>query len=442
MLSWKLLTEKYPEGIWCQQLPYLYLKEYGIELEYRNLGFNDIVEFIAVLPASIFKCTRPPNSFKYKLFSSETEMLVNNQLKNSTVADSIEKVADDIKVDTSHALFTLHSCSKALSKRLIPKEFMNFEDSVKQINVATVLDNSGVIVSEIYNPSLFWIILHRNKRKLIKLMDNLQEFYLGQADLDKYKVPPIVLKPGLHVACLYSNRWHRGIVKSAANLNSSIILFYDYGTTKAYKANKLYFLHKKFSYLPAQAIPSCLYDVKPTASCNKWTQEAIEKFVDKTIEKDFLVSIHNRNQENNSITVDLIDVCTSNTINHWLVSNDLAMFVRKEINFISSEEQQYSTSYVRPAKQLEALKKYKTRLQLLEKQNLQSTSSNLSGSVEEKNKDSAKTILSNNNYYVDHCENTGIDNIQNCETQKLVIKKQHITEALKELEKLIMFTKI
>jgi len=39
-------------------------------------------------------------------------------------------------------------------------------------------------------------------------------------------------------------------------------------------------LHKKFSFLPAQAIPCSLYDVKPSVG-DRWKKSVSDRFVEK-----------------------------------------------------------------------------------------------------------------------------------------------------------------
>jgi hypothetical protein len=44
------------------------------------------------------------------------------------------------------------------------------------------------------------------------LFSHCSEFYNKQ-DLDMYKIPQVILEPGLNIACIFYNEWHRGIVK-------------------------------------------------------------------------------------------------------------------------------------------------------------------------------------------------------------------------------------
>lgn len=188
--------------------------------------------------------------------------------------------------------------------------------------------------------------------------------------MSKYEIPPIVLKPGLHIACQYSKRWHRGIIRKIESDSKYQIEFYDYGTKKVYAANELYYLHKQFASLPAQAIPCSMYNVSPVKS-NEWSKETIEKFVARAIEKKFIACVHNVNQQ--SLTVDLINATSKSKrytyLTKWMVSNHLALW-KNQVKPAKSLENIFNVDFVinsdcvKPAKQLEALRNYKTKFKV------------------------------------------------------------------------------
>lgn len=60
-------------------------------------------------------------------------------------------------------------------------------------------------------------------------------------------------------------------------------MFYDYGTLKTYAPEDVYYLHKQFSFLPAQAIPCGLYNVKPCVG-DRWKKSVTVKLYDKISE--------------------------------------------------------------------------------------------------------------------------------------------------------------
>ena len=62
------LVDNHPEGIWCSELPALYKKEYNLDLEYLDLGFYNITEFVNKLP-DIFVIVEPENTYKQMVIS-------------------------------------------------------------------------------------------------------------------------------------------------------------------------------------------------------------------------------------------------------------------------------------------------------------------------------------------------------------------------------------
>lgn len=62
--------------------------------------------------------------------------------------------------------------------------------------------------------------------------------------------------------------------------------FYDYGTSSSVDPDKLYFLNKQFSTLPAQAIPCCLNNVKPLEAI-KWSKKVNKIFTKLVFDKYF-----------------------------------------------------------------------------------------------------------------------------------------------------------
>lgn len=101
-----------------------------------------------------------------------------------------------------------------------------------------------------------------------------------------------MLEKGLNCACIYNGIWHRGIIKTVkpdlqvtvsiwewyksryyvtcvlniviTTINNLFqVMFYDYGTLKTYPPEAVFYLHRMFSSIPAQAIPCGLFNTKP-----------------------------------------------------------------------------------------------------------------------------------------------------------------------------------
>ncbi|OXU17665.1 hypothetical protein TSAR_014645 [Trichomalopsis sarcophagae] len=317
------LIEKHVEGIWCSELPQIYQREYGISLEYSDLGFNSIVDFASALP-DIFQIVKPLNSKRLMLLNSKIckGISENHNASTSTFNKCIEETPYESGIISTPMLDKYY-------KALIPDDVMAFNDSVDQIRVNELLINPiensyHVLVSEVHNPSFFWVTLCQNKKKISCLINKLQNFYARENH--NYKIPHEILKPGLNVTCIFAEAWHRGIIKKFKSDGLVVVHFYDYGTSSSFDPDQLYFLNKQFSTLPAQAIPCCLNNVKPLGTV-MWSKKINKIFTEKVFDKSFSAHIIHTDDKNNSLVVDLVD--KNNDINErymslWMIANKLA----------------------------------------------------------------------------------------------------------------------
>ncbi|OXU25066.1 hypothetical protein TSAR_000904 [Trichomalopsis sarcophagae] len=314
------LIEKHPEGIWCSELPNEYKKEYSIDLDYKDMGCTCIAEFVAKLP-DIFEITKPldnrlmvlnakrpkhdfPNNFQKKTLAS---------MYNIEVAKEPEPVPLQLTSDTSKTFF--------------PSGVMKLNETVEIISVLTLstMEYIEVNVSEIFTPSFFWVTLRENKKKFKAMMNELDDFYKYQ-DLDLYRIPQVILQTGLNIACIYAKIWHRGIIKKIKPDGFVVILFYDYGTVSTYHPSDIYFLHTRFSILPAQAIASGLCNTKPIGSI-EWPRKSYEAFYDKVWNIPMIAVVSSINEENNTMMITLTDTSDDENdlhINDWMVENNFA----------------------------------------------------------------------------------------------------------------------
>ncbi|XP_058803464.1 uncharacterized protein LOC131671220 isoform X2 [Phymastichus coffea] len=286
------LIEKYPEGIWAADLPNIYYKEYNIDLNYNELGFNSITEFVSAVP-EILSITDP----------------------DDTDAEPIP-----------------NKLSPTVCQKFIPEGMMGFDETVEHISVRSLdhEDYFEVNISEIFTPSFFWITLRKNKSKIKKLMDELGTFYQSQ-DLDRCRLPQVLIETGLNVACIYAKMWHRAIIKKVKPDGYAVVLFYDYGTVKTYSPNDLYYLHKKFSALPAQAIACGLYNIK-TPYDNEWPIPSTNMFVNKVWGVPLIATVCEINEDNNTMMITLTDTNDSFDLhlNDWMIENGLAVHGKME----------------------------------------------------------------------------------------------------------------
>ncbi|KYN09547.1 Tudor domain-containing protein 5 [Trachymyrmex cornetzi] len=325
------LLQKYPDGIWCAELPDIYLKEYKVHLNYSNLGFTSVREFTSYLP-KIFYMTQVNKTDDFKLYSADKRPVVPK-------AESINETSHDHQYNehkTVQARYNNNSdddpipseISPAITKKFAPNGVMNYGDDVDKILVTDLKHTKKFLetyVVEVFHPNFFWIHLRENKKRFNKMMDELQNFYV--LNKDYYTIAKVALKKDLNCACVFDGNWHRAIIKSVKPDFRVTVFFYDFGTLKAYAAEDIYYLHSKFSCLPAQAIPCGLYNVKPNVG-DRWKKSVYNQFYDKVSETLLAATIITVDPPNNSMMVILTDTSEEEDvcINNWLVKEKLAQF--------------------------------------------------------------------------------------------------------------------
>ncbi|XP_011059039.1 PREDICTED: uncharacterized protein LOC105148801 isoform X2 [Acromyrmex echinatior] len=327
------LLQKYPDGIWCAELPDIYLKEYKVHLNYSNLGFTSVREFTSYLP-KIFYMTQVNKTDDFKLYSADKRPVVPK-------AESINETSHNHQYDEHGSVYSEHGTrcnsdddpipseiSSSITKKFAPNDVMNYGDDVDKILVTDLKRTKKFLetyVVEVFHPNFFWIHLRENKKRFNKMMDELQNFYI--LNKDKYIIAKVALKKDLNCACIFDGNWHRGIIKSVKPDFRVTVFFYDFGTVKAYAPEDIYYLHSKFSCLPAQAIPCGLYNVKPNVG-DRWKRSVYEQFYDKVNETLLAATIITVDPPNNSMLVVLTDTSEEEDvcINNWLVKEKLAQF--------------------------------------------------------------------------------------------------------------------
>ncbi|XP_029160285.1 uncharacterized protein LOC114932280 [Nylanderia fulva] len=324
------LVRQHPEGIWCAELPEKYLKAYNVHLNYIELGFTSVREYVSHLP-NIFYMTRLNSTDDFMLYSAD---------KKPTVPDQDSAKPSEIRLnpceqhDEHNAKRTQFDdnapipadVSSSITKIFAPDDVMNYNDSVEHILVTDLQRDRKyleVYIVEMFHPNFFWVHLRENKKRFEGFMDELDKFY--HYNKDKYTIPKIALKKGLHCACIYSGRWHRAIIKSVKPDFRVTVMFYDYGTLKTYPAEDIYYLHKQFSFLRVQAIPCGLYNVKPCVG-DSWKKSVIDKLLDRIDETLLALTIMSVDAANNSMIVILSDTSEEEDvhINDWLIKEKLA----------------------------------------------------------------------------------------------------------------------
>ncbi|XP_024890216.1 uncharacterized protein LOC112466384 [Temnothorax curvispinosus] len=313
-LRLKELMRKHPDGIWCPDLPNLYLREYKVCLNYVQLGFDSVREFASYLP-QIFYMTQVDKMDDFMLYSADKRPVVPEPID---IAQTLRNYEDNPPFPSD--------VSPTITRIFAPNDVMNYDDKVDKISVVELKRNRkylGVYVIEVFHPNFFWVHLRENRRHFDKMMDDLSDFY--EYKKSTYTIAKIALKKDLNCACIYANRWHRAIIRSVKPDFRVTVFFYDYGTMKTYTPEDVYYLHQQFAYLPAQAIPCGLYKIKPSVG-DRWKRSVAEKFSEKIEDTLLAATIVTIDPEHNSMMVILTDTSEEEDvrINDWLVNERLA----------------------------------------------------------------------------------------------------------------------
>ncbi|XP_056641482.1 tudor domain-containing protein 5 [Diorhabda sublineata] len=319
----KKLIAKYPDGIWCAELPAIYRKMFRRELKYHDSGFRSLIELCTCLK-SIFHYVRP-SADDFKLYD-----------KNKPLPDTAETVftiasySNKSSLNNAPALPSIDWTDVLL---FIPPDIFKPGQEIQRAFVPETTqegDTIEIVVGEVFDVSKFWV--YKDDGKLDKLMDNMQLFYGEHAE--SYKVPQHLIREGLYCVSIIFGEYHRVLVVNAmCEGTDEIRVFYiDYGTIKQEKPN-LYFLHEKFAELPAQTIRCRLANICPPEKGAPWSRECTEEFKVLLKKRDLMAKINRINWEDKYLEVLLADVTDSENvfyINNVLVEKGYAIFAYQE----------------------------------------------------------------------------------------------------------------
>ncbi|XP_028982000.1 uncharacterized protein LOC107039038 isoform X1 [Diachasma alloeum] len=329
------LIQNRPEGIWCAELAKIYHEVYNLTLEWQQLGFNSLSDLVLHLP-DIFYCVQPSPTGDFRVFDAKNKdkgTVMPVKMTLSAIHQIYPDPEDDVRAVPA-------GLSPETINRLIPEDVVRLGETIGQVLIDCFnQEDKGyeeVVVCDAFTPSFFWIHLRRKILKLDTMMERLQEYYEQKGST--YNVPLIVLEKGLNVVCKFYGKWHRGIVKTVEPdaESTTTVLFYDYGTLHKYPATAMHFLHRKFSNLPAQAIPCGLYNIKPPEDYGalknpdgkvRWSIETSRRFVQRVHDRPLVAICGKKFPENNSMLLSLTDTSSDEDVNigEWLVNDGLAV---------------------------------------------------------------------------------------------------------------------
>ncbi|KAE9528672.1 hypothetical protein AGLY_012247 [Aphis glycines] len=268
---------KHRNGVKFNELMSLYCAKYGRAYEPLKYGyssekhmFESLDKMVEIENNQLF--TIDPFAYAECLKNKNVDVI--NHQDNSSI---VLLMADD---------FLLHYTGKDICNG-------KFRYSKIKLNDQKV---AKVIVSEVYNPSSFYIQLEAEVNNLNKFMDTLQEYY--KKNEEKYKVIPRLILPELPCASCYedSNLWHRAMVLNIVDEENVKLLYVDYGTIKVVSKTNVRLLASQFGAYPIPAVHCGLYNFSEL----NYLREISESFAEMTDDHVLEAQFHHPHFEDDS----------------------------------------------------------------------------------------------------------------------------------------------
>ncbi|KAK9880653.1 hypothetical protein WA026_011892 [Henosepilachna vigintioctopunctata] len=214
--------------------------------------------------------------------------------------------------------------------RYTPANFLRFGEFIERCprNDFIVGHKIPIFISKICNPGEFWIT--KNNTVFTRMMKLMQNFYAS----DRFKsfVPKIALKELLFCVVSKSGEFQRGlIVDLLREVEGYVKVYLIYsGIVQCTLSERIYFLDRQFSHLPAQALKVQLSNIQPVEEV--WSEQSTKRFVDFVSGKDILAKISMT--EDGKISAYISEDCyPSKILNNVLVKEGLATLGNKVIRF-------------------------------------------------------------------------------------------------------------
>lgn len=314
------LIKFYSSGIRCTDLPSLYRKMFRRNLEYQTYGFNRLINLCIHLD-SIFYCEEESDC-DFKLYDKDNppvqEVQMNEKLNGSNRSDIITRTIDisQIKAVKSRDWDIHIDC--------IPEDILELGEIVNSnsLNEYVVNDTFQIVISEICDPSKFWI--YKNDGHLDEMMNSMQNFY--KENKSKYLIPEFLIEVGLYCVVYTLNEFQRSVVVDLLQDVGGHVRVYliDFGTMTNLSREKIWFLSKEFCTLPAQAVEAKLAGIEPKDG-DVWTKQSIVRFKNMVVSKYIFAKILDKKDQILSVDVSAMNI-PLRTLNDLLVQEEYAKY--------------------------------------------------------------------------------------------------------------------
>ncbi|XP_060568435.1 tudor domain-containing protein 5-like [Ruditapes philippinarum] len=296
-----------PYGVPVKKFPEVFKEYTGRNLPLSELGFDSSEDLCLAMEDSIIQLAY--NGNEMIMYSIDIEMSVTDRESSPTPPPPGIPNSEDYPADAVGP-----GC------HFVPLILPNPEQYVE------------LYVTNVVNPGLFWVMLrHRTKSLALEyLMDQLDEAYNKDRDMDIYRMPEDLMVPGQVCATLFpeDNNWHRGVITGSNDKGFIEIYYVDYGNTNFVQKNMIRFLKAEFLTLPAQAVQARLANTHPPSGVNgKWKNKSRSRLLELTCHRPLVAYICDVKSQKMSLC--LTDTNQSDVdihINDVMVNDGLAIF--------------------------------------------------------------------------------------------------------------------
>ena len=153
----------------------------------------------------------------------------------------------------------------------------------------------SVVVTHVLHPSLFWVQVKNSELENARsqLSTELNSIYSSSV-CENYV-------PGNGMVCVAQfsgdGQWYRAVVDMVQNNGTLRVSFFDFGNSEDVTIERIRRIEDQFVNLPRQAIKCSLHGVKSFSSVSEWSEEAMEWFNNRILNKECKMQVLSSHKE-------------------------------------------------------------------------------------------------------------------------------------------------
>ncbi|XP_070817648.1 tudor domain-containing protein 5 [Chaetodon trifascialis] len=292
------------DGLLVQKLPSEYKRLFGEDLPLLQNGFASVTELVMAINDTFYLKPTSHDGGQHWIVmdiqdsdltqsgSKDTESLRKGvkqpfmSCRESPWEGKLEREDDDVTTDdkneetsnNSKTLKTICPTIKVHCSPAVPLDALQSQ-RLKQPIRHHARELVEVLVEQVESPGYFHIRFSESEeaRAMEDMMIEMRRYYTWPEVSERYRLPERFVRRG-QVCCVSpKGMWYYRVVIHQVISPTQVEVYYvDFGSMTVVKSASLKFLKSCYSVLPAQAVPSSLAGIKPTAG--SWTAEAKASF--------------------------------------------------------------------------------------------------------------------------------------------------------------------